>query len=82
MKESGMDVSSARPKSVAAINLDQIAVLISLCEIDEFPEFPEHIKHLPIPILDPSISRGSDQEILEDYRTARNQVRELVSTLL
>lgn len=82
MKESGIDVSTARPKSVAAINLDQIAVLVSMCEIDEFPEFPEHIKHLPIPLGDPSTTRGSDIEMLEAYRTARNQVRELVSTLL
>jgi arsenate reductase len=82
MKESGIDVSTARPKSVAAVNLDQIAVLISMSEIEAFPEFPDHIKHLPIPLPDPSTTRGSELEILEAYRTVRNQVRELVSTLL
>ena len=82
MKESGIDVSTARPKSVAAVNLDQIAVLVSLSDIEAFPEFPDHIKHLPIPLVDPSATRGSDIEMLEAYRTARNQVRELVSTLL
>ena len=82
MKESGIDVSTARPKSVSTVNLDQIAVLISMCEIDEFPEFPDHIKHLPIPIVDPTTIRGSETEMLEAYRTARNQIRELVSTLL
>ncbi len=82
MKESGIDVSAARAKSVGAIPIEQIAVLISLSEIDEFPEFPDHIKHLPIPLADPSLATGSDAEILEAYRNARNQVRELVSTLL
>lgn len=82
MKESGIDVSAARPKSVAAVDLDQIAVLVSLSDIDQFPEFPDHIKHLPIPLSDPSTTRGSDLDMLEAYRTARNQVRELVSTLL
>ncbi len=82
MKESGIDVSTARPKSVSTINLDQIAVLVSMSEIDEFPEFPDHIKHLPIPLIDPTTTRGSEAEVLEAYRTARNQIRELVSTLL
>lgn len=82
MKESGIDISSARPKGLDAINLDQIAVLVSLCEVDEFPDMPDHIKHLPIPLGNPAAMRGSEADMFEAYRNARNQVRELVSTLL
>ena len=82
MKESGIDVTKARAKSVATIPMEQIAVLVSLCNIDEFPEFPDHIKHLPIPMPDPALTQGSDADVLEAYRNTRIQVRELVSTLL
>ncbi len=82
MKESGIDVAKARPKSLTAIDMDQIAVLISLCEVDDFPDLPDHIKHLPIPLRDPGLTEGSELDMLEAYRTARSQVRELVSTLL
>ena len=82
MKESGIDISSARPKGLGAIDLDKIAVLVSLCEIDQFPELPEHIKHLPIPLGSPAEQSRSNADFLEAYRNTRNQVRELVSTLL
>jgi hypothetical protein len=50
--------------------------------VDDFPKMPDHIKHLPIPLGNPATQRGSDTDMLEAYRNARNQVRELVSTLL
>ena len=82
MKESGIDIAAARPKGLDAINLDQIAVLVSLCEFDTLPKMPDHIKHLPIPLGNPGTYRGSEADTLEAYRNSRNQVRELVSTLL
>ena len=81
MKESGIDISNARPKGLAAINLDDIAVLVSLSEIDPMPPMPEHIKHLAVPLSNPSDVGGSELDKLEAFRTCRNQIRELVSTL-
>ena len=82
MKESGIDISAARPKGLDAIDLNQIAVAIALIEVDVRPDLPEHIKFLPIPLPNPANRHGSDHDMLETYRTSRNQVRELVSTLL
>lgn len=82
MKESGIDISSARPKGLDAIDMDSIAVVVSLCETESVPTFPKHVKHLPIPLPNPADKSGSELEMLEAYRGSRNQVRELVSTLL
>lgn len=82
MRESGIDISEAIPKGLDAIDMEGIAVVVSLCATELVPELPEHVKHVPVPLQDPSGSEGPRDALLEAYRNARNQVRELVSTLL
>ena len=81
MKESGIDIAKATAKDIASIDLDPIAVVVSLCDAESL-SLPTHIKHLPIPLANPASQGGSELEIREVFRNARNQVRELVSTLL
>jgi len=82
MKEIGIEVPTPKPKPLSSIDLNQIAVLVSMCDIELFPKMPDHIKHLPIPLADPAELQGSEIERLEAYRLTRDQVREVVSTLL
>jgi arsenate reductase len=81
MKEIGMDISKQVSKGLEDIDLSQIAVAVTLCAEEECPVLPPDVKHLPMPLPDPAAVTGDEFEQLDAFRSSRNQVRELVSTL-
>lgn len=84
MKEIGIDISGQRSKVIDLALLNKMDYIVTLCGDAEetCPVTPSHIKRIHIPIEDPSKVKGSDDEILLAFRTARNKIKEEIQKLL
>ena len=76
MQEIGIDVSSHRSKSVDEIPKEQVGTVITLCAEEVCPVFPGAVEKLHWPHPDPAATVGSKEEILESFRTVRDQIRD------
>ena len=76
MQEIGIDLSSHRSKSVDEIPKEQVGTVITLCAEEVCPVFPEAVEKLHWPHPDPAASVGSKEEILEAFRSVRDQIRD------
>lgn len=81
MKEVGVNVTHARPKTLDDIPMATIATVISLCPPGDCPSLPAGVHHLSWPLPDPLSGAGSEREIVQRIREVRDQIRELVSRL-
>ena len=81
MTEAGVDIRSQASKGLSAIPLDKIDAVITLCGYAEeyCPTFPGPVKRHHWPIDDPVRARGTDEEILNTFRKARDEIRNRVS---
>ena len=76
MQEIGIDLSSHRSKSVDEIPKEQVGTVITLCGEEVCPVFPEAVEKLHWPHPDPAATVGSQEEILEAFRSVRDQMRD------
>lgn len=79
MKEIGIDLSSHKPKKVDAFLNDPFDYVITVCDNakETCPVFIGEVKHrLHIGFEDPAEATGTEKEILEVFRTTRDQIRE------
>jgi arsenate reductase len=81
MKEVGVNISAHQSKEISSLPLQRISVVITLCAEEECPILPGHIEHIARPMLDPASVQGSDESRLNAFRNAREEIRELVSSL-
>lgn len=83
MKEIGIDISHHRSKSISDIPTDKIDLVITLCGNAEqvCPEFPKKTQRLHWPIPDPYQMARPGEDILEAFRTARDQIIARINTL-
>jgi arsenate reductase len=83
MAELGIDISKQRSKSVAEFNDAQMDSVITLCATDPnavcVTFFGKTREELHWDILDPFRVKGSDEEILAGYRTARDDIRSRIN---
>ena len=81
MSEAGVDIRSQASKGLSAIPLDKIDAVITLCgHAEEYcPTFPRSVKRYHWPIDDPVRARGTDEEISNTFRKARDEIRNRVS---
>jgi arsenate reductase len=84
MKESGIDISHQRSKTVDAIPLDRVDHLITLCgnAQEQCPVLPLGARHSHWPIPDPAKTAGDEENILAVFRQVRDDIRERVQKLL
>ena len=75
MEELGIDLSSHRSKSVDDIPKDDVSTVITLCAEEVCPVFPGEVEKLHWPHPDPAATVGPREEILESFRTVRDQIR-------
>ena len=78
MKETGIDISSGRPKDVKQFLKDMFDYVITVCDDADqnCPSFTDHVKsrlHLGFP--DPAKATGSNEEVLIAFRNVRDQIR-------
>lgn len=84
MKEVDIDISHHQSKSVDTIDPNAVDVVVTLCAEEVCPIMPGQVKRLHWPIADPAktiTAQGeplSDEQILKQFREAREQIREKI----
>jgi len=77
MQELGIDISEQRSKTIDERQLRSMDVVITLCAHAEgsCPRTPAGIKRFHWPINDPVGAIGTDEEIMAEFRRARDEIR-------
>ncbi len=80
MKESGLDISGQRSKEIDADLLRTMDIVITLCGNAEesCPWTPPEIKRIHWPIKDPVGTIGTEEEIMHEFRKARDEIKERI----
>ena len=78
MAELGIDLGGHRSKAVRDIDPDSVSVAVVLCDEEVCPPSFGAARVLHWPIADPAGETRSDQERLERFRGARDQLRAML----
>ena len=84
MAELGVDLRQQTSKTLAEIPADEIDTLITLCgdAAERCPVFPGVVTREHWPLADPARAEGSEEAILEAFRSVRNELEKRVRDLL
>ena len=84
MREAGIDISGQRSKEIVPELLRTMDLVITLCDhaAEACPWTPPNIQRLHWPIKDPVGATGTEDEILREFRRARDEIRDLVERFL
>ena len=84
MKETGIDLSHSRSKSLNEFKDDKFDLVITVCDIakESCPIFPGAKETLHWPFDDPADATGSQEEQMTVFRTVRDQIREQIAGYL
>jgi arsenate reductase len=84
MKEIGIDISGQVSKTIDESLLRQMDVVVTLCSYAEnlCPSTPPDIRRIHWPIKDPVGTTGTEEEIMNDFRRARDEIKERVQELI
>jgi len=84
MKEIGIDISEQKSKDIDGNLLNRMDIIVTLCGNAEAtcPLTPPHIKRIHWPIKDPVGTVGTEEEIMKEFRRARDEIKERVKKLI
>ena len=84
MREAGIDISRQRSKEIDQDLLKTMDIVITLCDnaAEACPWTPPDIKRLHWPVDDPVGTVGTEENIMREFRRARDEVREKVEGLV
>lgn len=84
MEEIGIDISGQQSKSIDEELLSEMDIIITLCGNAEAscPMTPPEIKRLHWPIDDPVGTAGTGEEILKEFRRARDEIKTKIEKFL
>ncbi len=84
MDEAGVDIRSQRSKEADPDLMRKMDVVITLCTHADraCPPTPPGVRRLHWPIRDPVGTVGSDEVIINDFRRARDEIRERILEFL
>ncbi len=84
MREAGIDISGQHSKTIDETLLQSMDMVITLCDhaAESCPWTPPGIKRFHWPIKDPVGTRGTDEEIVQDFRRARDEIRGKITSFL
>lgn len=80
MAEAGVDISghySKHAEDLAGIRFDYVVTLCGYAD-GVCPDFPGFGKRVHRPFEDPVMARGSKQEVMAEFRSARDRIRAFV----
>jgi arsenate reductase len=73
LAEIGIDISSQKSKSVSAIDLSQVDLIVTLCAEEVCPVVPGRVKRLHWPLRDPAAAPAD--QIADAFRRVREELR-------
>jgi len=78
MAEVGVDISAGRPQLVDVYLDEPWELVITICDSarETCPVFPQPIETLHISFPDPAEAEGTDEEVMEVFRTVRDAIRD------
>jgi len=84
MKEIGIDISHQQSKSIDKELLKKMDVIITLCDnaAQSCPWTPPDIKLIHWPLDDPAKATGSEEEILNEFRRVRDEIKERIKSFV
>jgi arsenate reductase len=84
MRETGIDISQQKSKPIDEELLKTMDIIITLCDnaAESCPWTPPEIKRLHWSIKDPAKAQGAEEEVLDEFRKARNEIGQRVKTLI
>jgi arsenate reductase len=84
MKEAGIDISGQQSKDIDENLLKQMDFIVTLCSHanSSCPVTPPGIKKIHTPVNDPVGASGTEEDIMEAFRKARDEIRAKVETLI
>ena len=84
MKEIGIDISNQKSKVIDENLLKKMDIIVTLCGYadDLCPRTPPEIKRIHWPIKDPVGATGTEEEIMNEFRRARDEIKEKVRRLI
>jgi arsenate reductase (thioredoxin) len=80
MREIGIDISKQRSKEIDEALLMSMDTVITLCSSAEeaCPVTPPGIRRIHWPVRDPVATIGSAEEVMKDFRRARDEIKEKI----
>jgi len=83
MKEAGVDISAQQSKPLAAIPLDQVKLLITLCgeAAESCPLLPGNVERAHWPLIDPAVAQGDEEQVLRVFRQVRDEIHARVQEI-
>lgn len=84
MKEVGIDISGQPSKAIEREILDQADYIITLCgdARESCPLVPGKVEKRHWPLEDPARAEGTEAEIMDKFRSVRDQISNLVKELI
>jgi arsenate reductase len=84
MREAGIDISGQRSKEIDPELLMAMDLVITLCDnaAEACPRTPPSILRLHWPVRDPVGTAGTAEQIQEDFRRARDEIRDRIEQWL
>jgi arsenate reductase len=84
MKEIGIDISNQKSKEIDEDLLRHMDIIVTLCGYAEdlCPRTPPETKRIHWPIKDPVGMIGTEEEVMSEFRRARDEIKEKVQNLI
>ena len=84
MKEIGIDISDQWSKEIDPSLLRTMDVVVTLCDnaAEACPRTPPTARRIHWPIKDPVGARGSEEEIMAEFRRARDEISHRIQSFI
>jgi len=84
MREAGIDISGQRSREIDPDLLQTMDVVITLCDnaAESCPRTPPSLQRYHWPIKDPVGTVGTEEEIMREFRRARDEIRSKIGMFL
>jgi arsenate reductase len=84
MKEAGVDISRQKSKAIDPDVLEKMDIIVTLCGHAEAscPMTPPAIKRMHWPIDDPVAAVGTAEDVMKEFRKARDEIKEKIVELM